>query len=120
MDSTTKLDLSQFYGTENYYRTNPIFAKDMVHTDGVKYFADNAGNGAYWFLDIIATEVFPLLKKEPFLAITLRADDGEATIGVEDGDLGLLFSKHIAYTDCPNGVYDFFLTNNVLMLTSEY
>ena len=120
MESTTKLDLSQFYGTENYYRTNPIFAKDMVHTDGVQYFADNAGNGAYWFLDIIATEIFPLTKKEPFLAINLKAENGEATISVEDGDLGLLFSKHIAYTDCPSGLYEFFLTNNVLMLTSEY
>ena len=120
MESTTKLDLSQFYGTENYYRTNPIFAKDMVHTDGVQYFADNAGNGAYWFLDIIATEIYPLTKKEPFLAINMLVEDGQAKIAVEDGDLGLLFSKHIEHTDCPSGLYEFFLTNNVLMLTSEY
>lgn len=120
MDSTTKLDLSQFYGTENYYRTNPIFAKDMVHTDGVKYFADNAGNGAYWFLDIIATEVFPLLKKEPFMAINLLVEDGKAKIAVEDGDLKTLLAKQIDYTNCPDGLYEFFLTDNVLMLTSEY
>lgn len=118
MDSTTKLDLSQFYGTENYYRTNPIFAKDMVHTDGVQYFADNAG--CYWFLDIIATEVFPLLKKEPFMAINLLVEDGKAKIAVEDGDLKTLLAKQISHTDCPDGLYAFFLTDNVLMLTSEY
>ena len=119
MDSTTKLDLSQFYGTENYYSTF-MFAPKLVHTDGVQYFADNAGNGAYWFLDIVATEIYPLTKKDPFLAINLKAEDGEATISVEDGDLKLLFSKHIAHTDCPSGLYEFFLTDNVFMLTSEY
>jgi hypothetical protein len=118
MESTTKLDLSQFTGTENYYRTNPFFAKDMVHTDGVQYFADNAG--CYWFLDIIATEVFPLLKKEPFLSIKFWVNGGEASITVEDGDLKPLFVKGIEHTDCPDGDYQFFLTNNVLMLTSEY
>jgi len=118
MESTTKLDLSQFYGTENYYRTNHLFAKDLVHTDGVQYFADTAG--CYWFLDIIATEAFPLLKKEPFMAINLLVEDGKAKIAVEDGDLKTLLAKQIDYTNCPDGLYEFFLTNNVLMLTSEY
>ena len=113
----TTIDLSQFYGTENYYKTC-LFSPNLKHTDGVQYFASQAD--AYWFLDIIATEIFPLTKKEPFLAINLKAEDGEATISVQDVDLGLLFSKHIAYTDCPSGLYEFFLTNNVLMLTSEY
>ena len=118
MESTTTLDLSQFTGTENYYRTNHLFAKDMVHTDGVQYFADPAG--CYWFLDIIATEAFPLLKKEPFMAINLLVEDGKAKIAVEDGDLKTLLAKQIDYTNCPDGLYEFFLTNNVLMLTSEY
>ncbi len=116
MELTNKLDLSQFYGTENYYQTNPIFAKGLVHTDGVKYFADTAG--CYWFLDIIATEAFPL--QEPFMSINLLVKDGKAKIEVEDGDLKTLVAKDIEHTDCPDGLYKFFLTNNVLMLTSEY
>ena len=118
MESTATLDLSQFTGTENYYRTNHLFAKDMVHTDGVQYFADTAG--CYWFLDIIATEVFPLLKKEPFISIKLVANNGVAVITAEDGDCKEIFSKDISYTDCPDGDYQFFLTDNVLMLSSEY
>jgi hypothetical protein len=43
----TQIDLSQFTGTENYYR-HP-FGKALF-TDGVKYFAETAG--AYWFIDI--------------------------------------------------------------------
>lgn len=118
MNTATKLDLSQFTGTENYYRTNPLFAPDMVHTDGVQYFADTAG--CYWLLDIIATEYFPLMKKEGFLSIQFVVEDGIGDICVEDGDCKVLKQKHIAHTDCPDGLYKFFLTDNVLMLTSEY
>ena len=115
---TTKIDLSHFTGTEQYWRTNKLFAPDMVHTDGVQYFADHAH--AYWFLDIVATEYFPLLKKEPFLSIQLAVEDGIADICVEDGDCEVLKQKHIEFTDCPDGLYKFFFTDNVLMLTSEY
>ena len=113
----TKIDLSQFYGTESYHRTN-LFTPKLVHTDGVQYFAETAG--CYWLLDIIATEVYPLTKKEPFLSIKLGVADGQAHIRVEDGDCETLLKKDIEHTDCPEGSYEFFLTDNVLMLTSEY
>jgi hypothetical protein len=98
--------------------TNRIFAPDMVHTDGVQYFAETAH--AYWFLDIVAIEYFPLMKKEGFLSIYLMVFNGRATITVQDGDLKILRKKEIEYTDCPDGEYSFYLTDNVLMLTSEY
>ena len=118
MNTATKLDLSQFFGTENYYRTNPLFAPDMVHTDGVQYFADTAG--CYWFLDIVATEYLPLMRKHGFLSIEFRVQDGLGNITVEDGDCKLVKQKTMIHTDCPDGLYKFFLTDNVLMLTSEY
>lgn len=113
-----QLDLSQFYGTENYYRSSPMFAPQMMHTDGVEYFCRNAG--AYWFLDIISTEVYPLLRKEPFIKVILVSHDDTATIFAQDGNEKDIFEKNIEYTDCPSGTYEFFLTDNVLMLTSEY
>jgi hypothetical protein len=111
------LDLSQFTGTEAYHRTF-LFNPNLVHTDGVQYFAETAG--CYWFLDIIATEVYPLTKTEPFISIKLIVADGHAQITAEDGNCEPLFIKEIAHTDCPQGLYQFFLTDNVLMLTSEY
>jgi hypothetical protein len=113
----TTLDLSQFTGTEAYHRTF-MFNPKLVHTDGVQYFAEQAG--VFWFLDIVATEFYPLTKKEPFLAINMLVENGQAKIAVEDGDCEPLFIKEIAFTDCPSGLYEFFLTDDVLMLTSEY
>lgn len=111
------MELNQFTGTENYHRSC-MFVPKMVHTDGVEYFCDKAS--AYWFLDIVATEVFPLLQNDPFLTIYLTVKDGKAEIIVQDGDISRLMQKQISFTDCPEGVYEFFLTDNVLMLTSEY
>ena len=117
----TTLDLSQFTGTEAYHRTF-MFTPKLVHTDGVQYFAETAG--CYWFLDIVATEIYPLTKKEPFISIKLivgsNQSDTDAVIVATDGDENVIFRKLIPHTDCPVGVYEFFLTDNVLMLTSEY
>jgi len=113
----TTLDLSQFTGTEAYHRTF-LFNPNLVHTDGVQYFAETAG--CYWFLDIVATEFYPLTEHEEFLSIKMTVADGKAKIIVEDGDCTVLKTKNISHTDCPDGEYEFFLTNNVFMLTSEY
>jgi len=110
------LDLSSFYGTENYYK-HPL-VQQFLYTDGVQYFATEAG--AYWFLDIVATEYFPLLKTEGFLSIQLAVQSGAATITVTDGNDRNLKSRRIDFTDCPEGEYLFFLTDGVLMLSSEY
>ena len=110
------IDLSQFCGTSQYWKTSPF--SSMVHTDGVQYLADEAG--AYWFLDIMASEGIALHKKEPFMSINMEVADGKALIVFEDGDLKTLKIKKIGYTDCPSGIYTFFLADNVLMLTSEY
>jgi hypothetical protein len=111
------IDLSQFYGTEQYHKTF-VFSPNLKHTDGVQYFAEQAE--AFWFLDIVATEIYPFSDKYPFMTIYLTVKDGKAEIIVQDGDISRVFQKPIEFTDCPDGVYEFFLTDNVLMLCSEY
>lgn len=111
------MELNQFTGTQQYFKSN-MFVPKMVHTEGVQYFCDKAS--AYWFLDIVATEFFKLQEVDYFLSIKMVVADGKATITVEDGDCKVLKTKHIEFTDCPEGEYEFFLTDNVLMLTSEY
>jgi hypothetical protein len=111
------IDLSQFYGTEKYHKTF-VFSPNLKHTDGVQYFAEQAG--AFWFLDIVATEIYPFSDKYPFMTIYLTVKDGEAEIIVQDGDISRVFQRHINFTDCPEGTYEFFLTDDVLMLCSEY
>jgi hypothetical protein len=111
------IDLSQFTGTEAYHRTF-VFSPKLKHTDGVQYFAEQAQ--AFWFLDIVATEIYPFSDKYPFMTIYLIVKDGKAEIIVQDGDISRLMQRQIEFTDCPEGTYEFFLMDDVLMLTSEY
>lgn len=50
-----KSALCAYYGTENYYK-HSLMGSRFLYTDGVRFFAQNAGGGAYWFLDILATQ----------------------------------------------------------------
>jgi hypothetical protein len=114
-----KRNLSYFIGTEQWYH-HPL-RREMLYTDGVKFFAEHAGGGAYWFLDIVATEIFPLLAKEPFMLVELQVEDSNVCrIVVSDGDGNEVYTKDIDYTDCPAGLWKFYLTDNVLLLPSEY
>jgi hypothetical protein len=98
----------------------------MNYTDGVQFFLKNAGGGAYWFLDIIGTEIFPIHERgEEFIVIVLDANDGEALITANDGgkdgedEKDVLPPKHIICTDCPVGQWKFYLENGVLCLPGE-
>jgi uncharacterized protein DUF6876 len=59
--------LSQFYGTENYYR----HMGKLVVTDGTKFLADQAG--CYWLCDIVFS-VLPKLSGEGFAAMKLTVN----------------------------------------------
>lgn len=106
-------DLQQFTGTESYYKYYNILL-----TDGVKYFADEAGT--YWFLDIVFTEIAPHQNKEPFITVELTVKDGSAVIKSHDGDYNYFHERKIPFTDCPEGEWKFFLTDSVFMVPSEY
>lgn len=116
---TLTTDLAQFTGTENYYK-HPF--GPMLYTDGVQYLAQTVG--AYWLLDLLATEVATLQSAEPFIAITLTVTGKKGVLTATDGDKGdgpvRLYSAPFYYTDFPEGEWKFFLTGGVLMLPSEY
>jgi len=113
-------DLAQFTGTDKYYK-HPLFARHVLWTDGVNHFINNSGGGAYWFLDIILTEIAPLHREHPFLSVTLSVTpESRAVIKVTDGNETDLWSRDISFTDTPTGDYRFFMVDNVFLLTSEY
>ena len=115
-------DLRMFTGTDQWFRHR--FNSNLLYTDGVKFFAEHCGNGAYWFLDIIATELADLQETEDFLTIDLvvKAEEAQADIIVGDGNGGELYTKHIDFTDAPDGTWKFYLVKagNVMLLPSEY
>tara|TARA_R100000664_G_scaffold21327_1_gene30653 strand:+ start:517 stop:912 length:396 start_codon:yes stop_codon:yes gene_type:complete len=121
-------ELQHYYGTEGYHRIHPICnPTNSAFTDGVKAFATKAQ--AYWFLDIVFSELITdkKTKDETFLDILLSVGkkglsglENEAWIIVTDGNEKELYKKVIKYTDCPDGDWNFFFTGSVLMLPSEY
>lgn len=111
--------LNGFTGTTMWYRH--ALVRTLTYTDGVRFFADNGGeHGAYWFLDLVATEFYPLLKTEPFLLIVLSVMEKRGRIRVEDGNGRIVREKDIDYTDLQTGDWRFYLTDEVLLLPSEY
>lgn len=108
-------DLRCFTGSETLYN-HPL--APMRYTDGVRYFADRAG--AYWFVDIVATQLLQYLCRERFISIHLRVADGRARIAADDGDGNEFYARSIDCTDCPEGDWGFYLADSVLMLPSEY
>ena len=111
-------DLKMFTGTEQWFR-HPL-SSNFLYTDGVKFFAEHCGGGAYWFLDILATELSDLQETEDFMSITLDVVDSSAKITADDGNGNVLYTKNINLTDAEVGTWKFFLQNNVLLLPSEY
>tara|TARA_A100001011_G_C14083655_1_gene745579 strand:+ start:488 stop:868 length:381 start_codon:yes stop_codon:yes gene_type:complete len=123
-----KLDLGNFYGTQQYHRINDVW-RYWLCTDGVKYVADNAGGGAYWLLDIIVVHGKPFMKKKAsMLDITVAVEDGVATIVFGDGNGNKLQTLRDITTDFPEeGITLWVLPQyhpegdmNIIMLPQEY
>ena len=109
--------LVQFTGTGTWWRHG--LNRSMLYTDGVQYFAEQAGGGAYWFLDIVATELMDIHKREEFINIVMLVKDKSALITADDGNNNELWRRAIKYTDCPSGRWQFYLENKVVCLPSE-
>ena len=122
MSKTAKLsesDLRQFTGTENWHRFG--INRKVLCTDGAKYVADEGG--AYWLLDAIA--IAQLYEKsvtgEGFQVWTLKVkDDRTASLICDDGKDNIVYTQHIEFTDFPLDEIQFYFTDNVILLPSEY
>ena len=114
--------LSQFSGTENYYRIMP----NVLMTDGAKFVADNGE--AYWLMTAIASYLPDFTNKETFivanLKVTLTATASTALLKLDDGNDNVLAEQFIEYTDFELDELKLYACYNgdvwVLMLPKEY
>lgn len=107
-------DINYFNGSENYYK----HWLGILFTDGVKYVADEAN--AHWLIDAIASYQSKL-KNEEFQTWTLQQDTKHSwTLTATDGNERILAKQKIEYSDFPLNKIVFFLSDKVLMLTTEY
>jgi hypothetical protein len=107
-------DLRQFIGTEAWHRH---WTKRLLYTDGVEFFCEQAR--AFWLLDVISTEVVSLQDRSPFLFIEFDVAKDHGELRVTDGNDHLLWKKQV-WTDCPVGIWKFYLSESICILPSEY
>jgi len=110
--------LTQFTGTEHYYRLN----RKCVLTDGTKYLAEAAG--AYWLMDAAASYLLELGTADWFVLIRLVVNDSAALLTLEDGNGRIRAHQEIPFTDFPANEQVLYAVWDgehwVLMLPSEY
>lgn len=127
--SELKNRLSQHTGTQDVFRHSIV--RSFVYTEGVKDFAENAGGGAYWLLDILATEpeIRSLIKGSGMAFATLKVNGGKGRLSVDDGnDSPPVYTRDLDYTDCPSGEWMFYMSETevagqqvtMILLPSEY
>ena len=119
-------ELNMHAGGTNTYWRHPL-VRSFLYTDGVKHFASNAGNGAFWLLDILATE--PAIKAAVLnnyiayakLKVQRKKVDSNACSAElvvyqdidDDGEpVDVAYRREITYTDCPPGDWVFKLGLN--------
>jgi len=108
----TPNDLQEFTGTENYFKT---MDKSIVYTDGVQYFARNAGDqGAYWLLDMIVFDLIPNNRNEEFLVVEVVVKNDQAIIRTQDGNNNYFLKREILYTDLAEGEWKFYVENGMV------
>jgi alkylation response protein AidB-like acyl-CoA dehydrogenase len=125
-----RAELGQHYSSQQVFHHNLV--RSFVYTEGARAFFKNAGKGAYWLSDILATE--PAIRKgviehdlcvavlnvkgskaELVVARDMREQDGVRTFE------SLVFERAFDYTDCPEGVWQLLLSfttvgdHNVIM-----
>lgn len=111
------LSLSQFIGTEKYYR---ITHRHLL-TDGTKYLAEQAE--CFWLMTAIASHL-PKQFHDYFAVVNLRVKDSAAQLTFDDGNGNIFASQKIEYTDFPLSDMKLYCAFDgeywVIMLTSEY
>jgi hypothetical protein len=78
--------------------------------------------GAYWLVDLVASwRDHPAIRGQAFVVWRLRVnDDRSAEACATDGNDVELVRQSIRFTDFPLDRIDLYLTDNTLLLPSEY
>ena len=92
----------------------------MTYTEGVQYLAEKAS--AYWLIDLVASWCpHQSIRHEEFVVWTLTVKpDRTAIATADDGNGHEIARQHIPWTDFPLNEVSLYLTDDTLLLPSEY
>jgi len=103
--------------SENWFK---IPFSNITYTDGINDLIIKAK--CWWLIsDIgILISATPKLQKD-FLILTIETENEKGIITLkEDSNEKPIYKKELEYTDFPLSKFEFFITNNVMLLKSEY
>lgn len=105
-------------------RTRHPFNRRFIYTAGVKAVAELVG--AYWLLDIIATEIAPISiakwdeDENSILFFRMTVSDSKAKLWLErDTDDTVYWTRDIEFTDFPAGEWTFYLEIDGLIVPDQ-
>ena len=111
-------NLSQFTGTENYYRVMPR----LVITDGVRYLANQANS--YWLVSAIYSHLISNAIYSEFVVARLTVIGKTAYLVLDDGNNQVIAKQAIEYTDFALNEISIYCCYQqqgwILLLPSEY
>jgi len=112
-----KAHMQQCTGTTQYHK---LTLMPLLATDGVKMVAEKAG--AFWLIESIASyQVRPSVKELAIQFWTLEVSGGQAELYcLRDSGRPKIVHQKIEYTDFPEGSWNFYVQNGVMMLPQEY
>ena len=112
------IQLTQFIGTEKYYR----ISRRHLLTDGTKYLAEAAE--CFWMMDAIASHLCEIGTADWLVLVRVEVTEGRAVMIYEDGNGREHARQEIPYTDFPlNSITLYACWDGehwVIMLPSEY
>lgn len=122
-------DLEEFIGTENYYPVNELIGMaglypKINYTDGIHYLIES--RDCMWLIKMICHKVSSnsdLFSNQDFMRITLKKESDQPAkhkLIFTDGNYNVLDEEEIENQNVQDESVNMFLTDNVLMLTSEY
>jgi len=127
MESEMKMlpDLSSFTGTMEYHK---LSLGSLKFTDGWAYLANKVQ--CFWLADLVCsvTHLKKIMEHEGFIIWRVVVKDSSAVVSAyydceSDGSYHprkCLYSQDIKYTDFPEGEFEFYQSNGVVLLKGEY
>lgn len=112
-------ELRNFSGTETWFR-HGLFRK-YLYTEGIQFLAEKAE--CYWLLDKIFAlqDDQPSVKAEEFQTWDLIVyQDKTAQLKCGNGNGHVVYSEIISFTTFPLSKIRFYMTDNILLLPTEY
>ncbi|MCH7851005.1 MAG: hypothetical protein IH845_05165 [Nanoarchaeota archaeon] len=103
--------------SEQYHK---IPFSNIVYTDGINDLINKCS--CWWLISdtAIIISATPKLQKD-FLLLTIEVKDKKGIVTLkEDSNEKPIYEKQYDYTDFPLSKFEFYITDNVILLKSEY